>query len=266
MGELSRSQLEEVIRRAVELQLASEEAEEDELTDEEVLRIGREVGLEQRFLERAMAEVRTAGLRPRIPAEDSPLARLLGPGFVQASRFVAGPADEVEALAEHELRVNERLRRTDRGAKGARWTPADGWTSAARRTDEASGRHAYELGTARALEVSVQEADADRSLVTVTADVRNLRTEQLLTWVSALGVSGLVAGGFLLVAGTPWAFLAPLPPLALGAAGVAATIPGYRSEREDLQRMVEAFLDRLDGAAGSELDRSRRPRHAPPFF
>lgn len=269
MAELPRSRLEEVIQRAVELQLADEEAEEAAetgLTDEEVLRIGRQVGLGPRHLERAIAEVRAAGLRPRMPVEDSLLARFLGPGFVRASRFVAGPPGEVEAVVEHELGVNERLRRTGRSGDASRWARADGWKGAARRSDGTSGRHPYELGTARELEVSVQEADRERSLVTVTADVRNQRTEQLLTRVSALGVSGLVLGGFLLVAGVPWAFLAPVPPLVLSVIGALATVPGYRREREHLERMVEAFLERLDRAVASELDDDRRRRHAPPFF
>lgn len=266
MTDVSRPELEEIVRRAVELQLASEDPGAARHTEEELYRIGEEVGLERRFLERALTEVRAAGFRPDPPPDDSALARILGPGFVRASRFVAGEPGEVEGAVEHELRVGERLRRVERRPDGSTWAPADGWRSRARSSGEGSEGHAYDLGTARALEVSVQEAGDGRSLVTVTADLRNQRTDQLLTWVTGLGLAGLVAGGFLVVAGAPWAFLAPVPPVALAAVGVRISVPGYRNDREHLQRVVEGFLRRLERSTGPDPEEERSPRRAPPFF
>lgn len=267
MADVTRAELEEIIRRAVELQFASDAADDVEHTEEEVFRIGRQVGLERRFLERAVAEVRASGFRPDPPPDDdSLLARLLGPGFVRASRYAAGAPPALERLVEHELQVNERLRRVERRADGTRWAAADGWRSGGRSsTDQGSEGHAYDLGTARALDVRVQEADGERSLVTVTADLRNQRTDQLLTWVTALGLAGLVVGGFLVVAGAPWAFLAPIPPLAFAVAGVKVSVHGYRKDHAHLQNVVESFLRRLDRTNRPEPE-EEPSRRAPPFF
>lgn len=268
MGDVSRSELEEVVRRAVELQLADEDAGGDagDLTAEEVVRIGREVGLEPRFVERAIAEVRAASLRPDPPAEDSWTQRLLGPGFVRASRFLQASADRVTTIVERELQEGERLRRVDRAGGRSTWAPAQGWRSRARTTDEASGGHAYDLATVRSLAVDVRAAGDGRALVTLTADVRNQRTSQLVTWISGLGLSGAVAGGFLAVLGGAWAVLAPVPPLALAAVGVRVSVPGFREDREHVERAVERFFDRLEGAVSSELEDGGERRRVPPFF
>lgn len=266
MADVSSEELKQIIRRAAELQFAAGEAEEgDGVSEEEVVRIGREVGLEPGAVRQAMAEVRAASLRPSLPEEDSLASRLLGSGFVRASRFVAGSTEAVRESVESELELKERLRKVRQTSGGSRWVPAEGWKSAARRS-EMSGGHAYELGTAKAIEVSVREADEDHSLVTVTADVRNQRTEQLVTWISGLGVPGLLAGGLLVAAGGFWAFLSPLPVAALVGAGTWATVPAYRRERERLELVVEGFLDRLERALGARLPAGERPRRAPPFF
>ena len=56
---LSGTELEAVIKRAVELQTARETEMTDGLSDAEVVRIGQELGLEQHLVRRAIAEVRS---------------------------------------------------------------------------------------------------------------------------------------------------------------------------------------------------------------
>ena len=60
---LSTEQFELVIRRAAELQASAAEAGGEEMSEGEIVRIGRELGLSGRYLQQALAEVRGRGRR-----------------------------------------------------------------------------------------------------------------------------------------------------------------------------------------------------------
>src|SRR5690606_21557650 len=67
-------ELEAVIRRAVELQAGSTARADEGVSDVEIVRIGKELGLEPATIRRAMAEVRT-----RTADEGGALVTLAGP-------------------------------------------------------------------------------------------------------------------------------------------------------------------------------------------
>ena len=83
---LSTQEFEEVIRRAVELQADSSARVEEGLSEADVVRIGRELGLDPTTIRRAMAEV-----RGRLAKEKGLLVTLAGPRTVHASRMVEPP-------------------------------------------------------------------------------------------------------------------------------------------------------------------------------
>src|SRR5690606_8651401 len=93
---VSRADLDRVIRRAAELQLQEGGDDGGELTEAEVLRTGREVGLEMGHLRRALGELRAESLVLTLPPDEGPLRRLVGEGRVRVDRVVPGEAAEVE--------------------------------------------------------------------------------------------------------------------------------------------------------------------------
>jgi hypothetical protein len=93
---LDRGALERVLARAAELQVGTGEPEEV-LTEEQILELGKEVGLSPQHLRQALAEERTRVALP--PDEGGVSARLLGGARVGASRTVPGkPRDVLEAV------------------------------------------------------------------------------------------------------------------------------------------------------------------------
>ena len=94
---IDRAALERIIQRAAELQTANRDIGE-ELTPEQVLALGREVGIPGRYLQQALLEERT-----RVVAVRSAGAwdRIAGAAQVVAQRAVPGTVAGVEAaLAE----------------------------------------------------------------------------------------------------------------------------------------------------------------------
>jgi len=91
---IDRAALERVLARAAELQTTSGEPVE-QFTEEQLVELGREVGLSPQHLRQAMAEERTRSVLPE--DETGIAAKLLGPGRARASRTVPGTARDTLA-------------------------------------------------------------------------------------------------------------------------------------------------------------------------
>jgi hypothetical protein len=183
---------------------------------------------------------------PEAPDDRSIPHRLWGGAFVQASRVVPGTVAEVEERLEEYLRTGESLRQV-RGRHGLSiWEPAADVISQIRRGLDLSGR-GYTLARAKRLQIATEPVETGRSLVTVTADVRNQRAEQGGGFLFGAGATTL--GGSLaltLAAGLPVLLVVP----ALGAVTVGGGVwiarRMLRGEREKLQMAIEGVLDRLE--------------------
>src|SRR5919206_1562160 len=91
---IDRAALERIIQRAAELQTSEREIGE-ELTAEQVMALGREVGIPGRYLQQALLEERT---RIVAPPPSGMWDRLAGPGTVAAHRVVRGEPAALERL------------------------------------------------------------------------------------------------------------------------------------------------------------------------
>ena len=89
---IDRAALERIIQRAAELQTGEREIG-DGLSPAEVLALGRDVGIPERYLQQAMLEERS---RVGGPAPSGFLDRALGPAICSAQRVVRGTSEEVE--------------------------------------------------------------------------------------------------------------------------------------------------------------------------
>lgn len=245
-GSLPARRLEEVIRRAAELQFAEGEGGADVLSEKEVLRIGREVGLEPRHVRRALAESRARALLPDEPSDEGPLQRVWGDAVVRASRVVPGDLAEVQRRVERHLESRQSLRAVRRRRSRSVWEPSESLVDKMQRALDVAGR-GYELAEARRVELAVARLEEGRSLATLTADLRNVRTQQAIAWgsVSAGAFSGV--GALMGVAlGFPW--LLAVPAALAGAAGTTSVGVGrtLKRRRERIRVAIEGLLDRLE--------------------
>jgi hypothetical protein len=236
-----------VIRRAAELQTVREtRPDRDHLDDAEVMRIGAEVGLQESYLRRALFELRAEALLPELPSDRSVPTRLWGRASVQASRVVPGQVDAIQSSLEEFLRANEGLRPIRDRPGQSLWEPASDIVSQIRRGLNLSG-HGFALAKARRIEISIQQLEPGRCLVSIVADLRKMRAEHAGGWYT--GASASTVGGTLalvLAAGFPLVAAAPLVAgVAFGGGTLLARLT-LRSERERVELAVQGLLDRLE--------------------
>lgn len=252
---LSSDQLERVIRRAAELQTAREVLPET-LEDAEVVRIGAEVGLHESHVRQALLELRAETMVPRPPEEEDSLPRRVwGPAFIQASRVVPGDRAEVQGRLRDYLRLGESLRQVRDRPGLSFWEPASDLISQIRRGLDIGG-HGFALARAKRIEVAIQALEPGRSLVTISADLRNQRAEHAGGWYTGAGfttagvTAGLVAG-----AGAPLLLVLPLVAGAAFGGGTWLARRTLRGEREKIELAVQGLLDRLE--SGGDISAAR---------
>lgn len=241
-------QFELVIRRASDLQFRSSHAVETELDTDEVVRIGEEVGLEPRYVRQALAEVQASALVPAAPEDSGFARRLAGPALVRASRVVPGGREDVERNLERYLTDRELLKAVRTLPGRSLWEPAGGLLKGMRRAMDVSG-HGYVLAKAKRLQVAIEPLESGWSLVTLTADMSNVRMESTAGWMTGLGLGSLVPAVGLVVA-TGGAALAVGGGVVLFASGLGlgatAARTDVRKKRQQMELALQGLLDRIE--------------------
>lgn len=234
---VSSRELEAIIRRAVELQSAGEEREEG-ITDAEVVRIGKELGLAPEVVRRAMVDVRSGPVE-----EHGVLARVMGPARVRAVRTVRGPAAEVARRVEEYLLRREHMRVQRRFPDRTRYVRGSGVVAALGRAARGIGEKHPPLGV-KALDVGVAAVDEGSSLVELSVELDTPR--------GALAGVGAGSGGGIAALVGLFAWATPAPDLlaVAGLPALAATLWGsrlvYRRAARSTHEKLESFLDRLE--------------------
>ncbi len=258
---ITREQLERIIRRASDLQFRSSTNVGGALQPNDVVQIGAEVGLDERHVRQALAEVEAASLLPSPPDDDGFARKLIGSAVVRASRVVPGDQAHVEHNLEGYLKDQELLKQVRSKPGRSLWEPAAGLVSSMRRAMDVSGR-GYMLAKARSFQVSIQPLESGWSLVTLTADISNMRRERAGGWYGGLG-SGGVVGGVGLVVATGGGILPILGAAALvtSAMGVAtfASRADMKKQSERVELALQGLLDRLE--RGESLHDEAEPWH-----
>ncbi len=258
---ITQEQLERVIRRASDLQFRGAATGESQLDSAEVVRIGSEVGIEPRYVRQALAEVQAEALVPDLPAAGGLGHRLAGSGTVRASRVVPGSPEAIERNLSEYLKERELLRPVRTRSGRSLWEPAGGLVSSMRRAMDVGG-HGYVLAKARRLQVSVEALEEGFSLVTLTADLSNLRNEAAIGGLVGLGLAGVGTATALIVL-TGGAALGIVGGVALFTggltAGTAAARAEVRKKRRRMELVLQGLLDRLE--RGETLDPDGEPWH-----
>jgi hypothetical protein len=221
------------------------------MTEQELVELGREVGISADYVRRALAEERT---RVDVPVEESRSALVagwFGPAHVSASRVIRGsPAALLATLDEWMQRQESMLSRRRRSDR-LTWEPRRDFLGNLQRGFNFRGR-TYDLVAASEVAATAAAVDSGSTLVRLDADLAPARRRSVVGSgvVAGAGVasgSGIVAlatlfpeGSLLIggVAGGVWAGLGLL---------IATTVA--RSQRRKVSRVhaaLEQILDRLE--------------------
>lgn len=253
-GTLTRRDFDEVMRRASELAAAEPGGSEGQFTEAELVRIGREVGLADRHVRRALREFRTGG--GQLVRGRRGMRALLESGEVRASRTVERPRERIRRELDDFMVGGQLLQRVRQRDDLLQYRPAIDWASRVARAASSTSRQHY-VAASRQVEVRLEDMGADSTQVDIVVDpgmTGNYRTGAVLGG----GLAGAAAG---LGVGAGLALLASLPVAALGgvAAGlaVAALVAGmvarsFRRRLGEVHLEVEGILDGLEDAGGLE--------------
>ena len=238
---IDRAALERIIQRAAELQTSDRDLAE-ELTPDQVLALGREVGIPERYLQRALLEERTRLVAPQAVGS---WTRIAGPAEVIAQRTVPGSVATAEAALVEWLEEKELFCVQRRQPGRITWEPLGGMAAAFRRSTAAfsRGSSAMLLGRADTLSATTIALEPGWVHVALAATARKARAEYV-GGGAALAGAGVLGAGLMVVLGAlvPVALL-PVP-VALGVGyGVARQ---YRPALARLQLGLERALDNLE--------------------
>jgi hypothetical protein len=237
---IDRAALERIIQRAAELQ-AGEVETGDGLSEQEVLKLGNEVGIPGRFLRQALYEETTRGGLERAHGF---LARWIGPKLVGASRVVPGERAALETALATWMTEAEAMSVKRRLPDRTLWEAQKGLFAQMKRGLGMGGK-SYHL--ARTVEVSdsVTSLEEGYCHVALSADVSNTRSG-VIAGATAVASSGVLVSAVLLAAmpvAIPVVLLAP----AVVGLGIAASIPrAHRRQAERVQLALEQILDGLE--------------------
>ncbi|MCG8468144.1 MAG: hypothetical protein MJB57_08025 [Gemmatimonadetes bacterium] len=258
---VTQEQLERVIRRASDLQFRSSTSVGGTLQPNDVVQIGAEVGLDERHVRQALAEVQAASLIPSPPEDDGFVRKFIGSAIVRASRVVPGDQGHVERNLDVYLKEKELLKQVRSRPGRSLWEPAAGLVSQMRRAMDVGG-HGYMLAKARSVQVAIEPLESGWSLVTITADIGNIRGEHAGGFVFGFGFGGIAAGVGLAVA-TGGGILPILGAVAVASGAVGAATWGARAsvrkQHERMELALQGLLDRLE--RGESLHEEAEPWH-----
>ncbi|MEO6774019.1 MAG: hypothetical protein ABI467_13555 [Kofleriaceae bacterium] len=239
--QLTRKQVELVLRRAAELEQRDETAL-DTLTPQDLERVADELGMSQDALHQALAESRAGALVA--DEERTLLDRLFGRRIIEARRFVPGEVTSLRLAVDQFLQEQGFVLKRNLGQAQV-WESGRDWRTRMRRALRAG---AYRLPREVEIEVRVAEVPGGPHpvLVALRVDATRARSSRVGAATASLIAAGLVIGG--------GALMLPMPTelLAIGGGGLAGvggswlSRSSYRDQCERLTVAVERFLDFLE--------------------
>jgi len=237
---IDRAALERIIQRAAELQAGEMDAG-DGLSEQDLLKLGADVGIPGRFLRQAMYEETSRGGAERARGT---FARWAGPKVVSASRVVPGDKHTIEQALEEWMTDSEALAVKRRLPDRTLWEPQKGFFAQMKRGLGVGGK-SYHLAQALEISVSVTTLEDGYCHVALSADVSNSQ-HAALSGATALAATGVLVSG-VLIALVPVAM--PTFLLIPGAVcvGIGAGIPKiHRRQAARVQLALEQVLDGLE--------------------
>ncbi len=245
---LDRTTIERVLARAAELQATGgSESGEENLSESQLIEIGKEVGISPTTLTQALAEERS---RIAVPADQGVLSSITGPAIATTSRAVRGTPAEVLGAIDLSMQRDECLQVQRRFPDRITWEPRAGWLGIIQRGVNFSGR-GYHLCRATQVGATVIPIDGGQVLVRLDADLSESRSTRLKAsgalFTGGLLGAGALGGGAILAHVALFAMvgLAAMP-LLIGAAAAYQVGKRHRQLVMRAQLALEQTLDRLE--------------------
>ena len=236
-GELiSREALERIIKRAAELQAGAQDIG-DGLTQDEVVALGKDVGIPSRYLQQAMLEERT---RAVALTRRGFWAWLTGPRTLSADRVVPGDRAAVERALTRWMEAEESLQVKRRYPDRTSWEPKAGAFATIQRALGSKGRR-FSLANAEEVTGHVTQLEPGFCHVGLAADIRPSRSRRLQGGAVVFTLGALATTAFAVTLG----LIAVVPAVVLMPTA-AAIARHHRVENERVQVALEQVLDRLE--------------------
>jgi hypothetical protein len=239
--QLTRKQVELVLRRAAELE-QREETALDTLTPQDLERVADELGMSQDALHQALAESRAGAL---VADEERTLIdRLFGRRIIEARRFVPGEAATLRIAVDQFLQEQGFLLKRNLG-KAQVWEPGRDWRTRMRRALRAG---AYRLPRDVEIEVRITEVPGGPHpiLIVLRVDAARARATRVGVATASVIAAGLAIGGGALLLPMPLELVAIVGGSIAGVGGSWLSRSSYRDECERLTVAIERFLDFLE--------------------
>lgn len=264
---VDRAAIERIIQRATELQTGERDLTEG-MSPDEVVSLGKEVGIPERYLKQALLEERG---RDELPAPDGLLDRAFGNATITAQRVLRGEVTDAERGLLAWMDSQELLTVQRRQPGRIAWEPVRGMQAAIRRSSAAlSGRKTFMLTRAGRVTATVAPLEPGFCHVALSADLRATRAG-FVGGVAAMGSLGAAAVAILFLMSPFWIVaLAPIPLCAGAGWGIARqfrtiaerTLLGLERALDHLERgdvkPSHALPPRAGGVMGALLDEVRK--------
>lgn len=241
----SANELEQIVRRAAELQSLSGSGETPSFSEDDIQRIAADVGVSAEHVQEAVAELRARNLFDH-EVEEHPLWRwLFGSTVVATSRRLPGTAADVQPRIEQSLEKDYGLQPVRRAPGMSIWEPTE--KALEELEDVEEPRPWQRLVESRGLSLHLAAWDRDHVVVRATAGLE----KSIDAWAKYWGI-GLAIGLFLLWGWTDDAGLGVVLQWGLM---VAATLTGagivlialrwqLRQARRKLRLILDSVIDR----------------------
>jgi len=240
---LSRAALERVLARAAQLQAASgEDDESGAMTEEQLVELGKEVGLSGELLRQALAEERS---RTLLPAESGWLATFTGVSAVTAARTVPGTPAAVLGAIDAWMQRSEALQVKRRFADQLVWEARRDIFSVIRRTIPVWGR-GFELIPANDVSAIVAAVGPNRAHARIVADFSVARSRRATSGAALAFAMLLITAPLIAIGVSP--VLAAIPSALAALLALFITRRQYRQLVSRAQVSLEQALDRLEFA------------------
>jgi len=256
---LTRREFDEVIRRASELALDDVGGEEGEVMSEaDVYRIARDVGLPEAHIRRALAEMSSGTTPGGLTLDtDSAWDRFWGPDTLRVSRVVPGSPTTVASKLNEYMVGGRLLQPVRRTPSFLQYRPAVDWMSQVARAASGTAKRYY-VASAKSVEVALEPVDEHRTHVTLSVDpgIRGNYTSGGI--IGGLGAGGGAGVGtfmaiFMSGIGAPVAAAAGALVLAGGTWGVSRIAArAHRTKLYEVQAELEGVLDLLEAGGQPE--------------
>jgi hypothetical protein len=246
---LDAGRLEEVLRRAVELEHRRGPASSTDFTVDDAVRVAAEIGVSEGAVRDALVLVQREELmKPERPP--GAVDRWFGSTRFISARTVPGPVSKVRSIIGEVL--SDQLFQVSRNM-GTRviWERSESWIDGLRRALDFA--KSYRLTDVELIDVLVQDAAA-AGKVDVRIEIhlpaeRRRRIRQSLVWPTLVGGGLLAIGGAMLGGAPVMGVLFATGGAATGAGMHMRTRGKYRKTATDAQTNVERLLDYLEHEA-----------------